>query len=429
MHHMNSKASAIEQNSRLGTAAFCIIVLLILSTPLGMRVFAWTAFFASVFGWIAMISCIYRQEADSETKSKFHTVILWFAACLIYFLLHALQYKTPADIRRLDSPARLFAFAGIALLPLIANRSPAHFCRYFSIAGITFGSIALWQHLFQKSGERAFGFFLYQNLMGLAAVINAAMIVWYNDGRSKKHNILHLFGIIGSFTACFLSGTRGSWILLPIILVPGYVMYARSHERKHLKRKIGLALILTVFTVFMFASDSLYQRVHSGAVDLKNTLDGDASGSIGLRLIMVNMSIEKIQQNPIVGNGLGDFHESMVKWADLNKLPAYAMEREFQNPHNQFLHWAQALGIPAALLCIFICILWPLLAARGSAPMARNALASFMACCIIFFFTEAVLDRYHGSTWFAATVSLILGFCLLTSRTAHSGGGGKPPAI
>lgn len=422
MHQLIPNAGASEHPPWLSKVAYCFIVVLILSAPFGMRAFAWIAFYSSVFGWGVSLFLSFDKNCDPGKKRKFRIALLWFLACLVYFLVHALQYQDPSDIKRLNSPVRLLLFTGIAILPLIAARSPASFCRYFSIAGILFGTIALWQHLYQKSGDRAFGFFVYQNLMALAAVINAALIVWYNDGRSRKHNVLHLFGIIGAFTACFLSGTRASWVLMPIILIPGYVMYARSRERRHLKRKIGLALILTAFTVFMFASDSLYQRVHSGAVDLKNTLDGDASGSIGLRLIMLNMSVEKIKQHPLTGNGLSSFHQSMVEWADANQLPGDAMVREFQNPHNQFLHWTQALGVPAALLCVFICFAWPLWTARDSSPMTRNALASFMACCVIFFFTEAVLDRYHGASWFGAMASLILGFCLSTPAPAAPAG-------
>ncbi|XVJ70377.1 MAG: O-antigen ligase family protein [Rhizobacter sp.] len=307
-------------------------------------------------------------------------------------------------------------------MPMLAQGGPGQFSKYFSIAGIFFGAIALLQHLQNQNdpgGNRTFGFFQYENLMALAAVINAAMIVWYNDGQSKAKNYLHLLGIIGSLTACLLSGTRGGWILLPLVLIPAYRMYSKSHERKHLKRKIGLALLITGLTVFFFASDSLYDRVHIGAIDLKNILSGDTSGSIGLRLMMIDMAVEKIQLHPLLGNGLDEFHQSIVRWADVNQLPIHAMERGFQNPHNQFLHWAMALGIPAALVCIAICFVWPLVVTRRSATIARSALWSFMVCCTIFFFTEAVLDRYHGSTWYAAMLSLSIGFCLSTRKTAR----------
>ena len=32
--------------------------------------------------------------------------------------------------------------------------------------------------------------------------------------------------------------------------------------------------------------------------------------------------------------------------------------------------------------------------------------------CVLFFFTEAVLDRHHGSTWYATQLGLMLGFLL-----------------
>jgi O-antigen ligase len=146
-----------------------------------------------------------------------------------------------------------------------------------------------------------------------------------------------------------------------------------------------------------------------------------------LRIMMVNMAMEKIQMYPMLGNGLGEFHASIVRWADANQLASQAMERGFQNPHNQFLHWAMALGVPAALVCFVISMVWPLMVTRRSATIARSALWSFMVCCGIFFFTEAVLDRYHGSTWYAAMLSLSVGFCLSTRITALEPSVGNGP--
>jgi O-antigen ligase len=403
--------------SAVALTAQCVIALIVLSTPFGMRAFAWTAFLASVFGWLMVLLHLTPKSPGLLSKEILTKGLCWFGLGLLYLALHGMHYRSLADLPRLDAPARLFLFTGIVFLPMLSQRGPGHFSKYFSIAGILFGAIPLLQHLQNPVGDRAFGLFQYENLMALAAVVNAAMIVWYNDGRSQAQNYLHLLGIIGSLTACLLSGTRTAWVLLPLVLIPAYRMYSRSHERKHLKRKIGLALVITGLTVFFFASDSLYQRVHVSAVDLKNTFSGDASGSIGLRLLMVNMAVEKIQLHPLLGNGLGEFHQSIVRWADTNQLPIHAMERNFQNPHNQFLHWAMALGIPAALACVAICIAWPLLVTRQSTAVARSALWSFMVCCTIFFVTEAVLDRYHGASWYAATLSLTLGFCLRTNAS------------
>lgn len=417
MKHSDINVAGKMPTSIIALSAQFLIALIILSIPFEMRGFGWITVAGSAFGWAVYLLQLHPKAPVLIDDFTSKQGLYWFGLCLLYLLFHVVQIKSAADLERLNAPSRLILLSGIIFLPSLARRGPSHFSIYFSVSGIIFFLIPLIQYIKMPGSDRFFGLFQYKNLMALAAMINAVMIIWYNDGRSKIKNFIHILGITGSLIACFFSGTRAAWILFPFIMVPAYLMYAHSSDRKHLNRKLELAFLVTCVTIIFLASDIFFQRVNVSLLDIKNSLSGDLSGSIGLRLMMIEMSWEKIQLHPLLGNGLADFHNSIVRWADTMQIPPTSMERGFQNPHNQYLHWAVALGLPAAIICIFISLIWPILVTRDCDTIARGALWCFLVCCFIFLFTEAVLDRHQGSIWYTAILSIMIGFCFQTRRS------------
>jgi O-antigen ligase len=387
-----------------------LIVAIYLSVPLGTKVLVWFATIGSIFGWILVMSSLGRNLRPNFSIDSKKLFIFWIIIGFAYLLLNAIRISSPDEIRRLDAPARVFLLSGLIVLPSIANRKFEEYLIPLAASGIIFGAISSYQLATTSGSNRLFGMYDYHNLMALAALVNITILLWmlnYKSSTPKKYWIS--LGLLGSVVACLLSGTRASWLL--VIVVTAY--YLISHRENHISKRLFLLLsgiIIAVSSILLL--DSFDARIQSTLIDINNISNGDRSGSIGLRFLMAEMALNKIALHPFIGNGLSDFHHEIVRWADANGLPTLAMERGFQNSHNQFLHWAQSLGIPCALLSVYLLIVWPLRVSRNVQNPCAELVRIIIFVCVLFFFTEAVLDRHHGSTWYATQLGLMLGFLL-----------------
>jgi O-antigen ligase len=387
-----------------------LIVAIYLSIPLGTKVFVWLAFAGSIVGW-AIVTLGLSKKLYNRFPTDYNNIFAaWIFIGLIYLLLNAIQVSSTDEIRRLDAPVRVFLLSGLIALPIIANREFRDYLLPLTISGIIFGAIPIFQ-LANHSGEsRFFGMYDYHNLMALAALINTTILLWmlkYEPFSVNKY--LVSLGLLGGVAACLLSGTRASWIL--IVIITAY--YLISQRDKNISKRLFLLLsgIITVVGSILLL-DSFGTRIESTLIDINDIINGNRSGSIGLRVVMAEMAVTKIMLHPFTGNGLSDFHHDIVQWANANNLSPLAMERGFQNSHNQFLHWAQSLGIPSALICIYMLAFWPLRVSRQVSDASAELVKVIVGACLLFFFTEAVLDRHHGSTWYGTQLGLMLGFVL-----------------
>jgi O-antigen ligase len=391
--------------------AYGLIITIYLSIPLGTKVAVWFALIGSMVGWISLMPSLSNKLNPIRFSVDCRNIAFsWIFIGFLYLILHAIQISSPNEIRRLDAPARVLLLSGLIVLPRVANRKLEDYLLPLTTAGIIFGAISLYQLATIADSNRFFGLYDYYNLMALAALVNTVTLLWMlNHIPSTSNKYLVSLGLLGGVVACLLSGTRASWII--IIIFAAY--YLISQRENNVSKRL-LFLLSSIITVVgtMLLIDSFDARIRSTLIDINNISNGDHSGSIGLRFLMAEMALNKIMLHPIVGNGLSDFHHDIVRWADANNLHVLAMERGFQNSHNQILHWAQSLGIPCALACIYMIIVWPLRVSRGVQDPSAELVKIIILVCLLFFFTEAVLDRHHGSAWYTTQLSLMLGFML-----------------
>ncbi len=387
-----------------------LIVAMYLSVPLGTKVLVWFAAIGSLVGWIAVIPRMNQKFQTTLSIDSRAVFFSWIFICFVYLLLHTIQLSSSDEIRRFDAPVRIFLLSGLIVLPSVANRKFEEYLLPLTASGIIFGAISIYQLATTAESNRFFGMYDYHNLMALAALVNTITLLWMLNYKSLTvSKYLVSLGLLGSVVACLLSGTRASWLL--VVAVTAY--YLISQREKNISKRLFLLLFGIIIVVScILLLDSFDARIQSTLIDINNISNGDRSGSIGLRFLMAEMALNKIMLHPFTGNGLSDFHHEIVRWADANSLPALAMERGFQNSHNQLLHWAQSLGIPCALLSVYLLIVWPLRLSRNVQDPSAELVKVIVCVCLLFFFTEAVLDRHHGSTWYGTQLGLMLGFLL-----------------
>jgi O-antigen ligase len=409
--HHKSCPSQIHSPATLNMLCKGLIAAALLAIPWSLSAAGYLGASLSLVGWAWFLS---RRFGAGPSPSARHWALAWSLSGVVYALLHVAQLAGPEELRRVEAPSRLLALSGIVFVPLLLRLSWRELAWPLAGAGLCFGAIALLHPPASGPDHRVYGYYSYANMMGFAPMINAILLAAVLRTSHRWTSLLIWAGIAGSLTAVVQSGTRGAW---PGILILALVLWralGRPQDGfKPATRWWLRAGIIAAASVCLWAASSpIKTRLASTSTDLQHITSGDLTGSIGMRLTMAQYAIDLVKAHPVRGNGLSAFHRRIETWADEQKLPPGAMERGFQNPHNQFLHWAQALGLPMAAFCVMALLIVPFVIGRRSLGTARTALCALAATVPIFMLSEAILDRHQGAQWFALVYGLAVGMGL-----------------
>lgn len=138
------------------------------------------------------------------------------------------------------------------------------------------------------------------------------------------------------------SGSRGGWLGLAVAIGIGVFFWSRKHGRNPL---IGMAIM-------GFSISVLFAALFIGSQTFRDRLvEGDA-GSAEVRYPLMEVAMEMIGENPLLGVGLNLYTREMVPYDRTNHFIAY----RYNHPvHNTFLMVGAETGLPALLLlAIFV---------------------------------------------------------------------------
>ncbi|MDQ2746038.1 MAG: O-antigen ligase family protein, partial [Acidobacteriota bacterium] len=172
-------------------------------------------------------------------------------------------------------------------------------------------------------------------------------------------------GLAGTL-AIILSLARGSWFgliaAIGILLAGGWWRLSSAERKKYLLASSG-ALLLGAILLAPLA-DRIYER-----------LTADDDGSAAIRLPLLEVAKDIIEDNPLVGIGLNNYRATMTRY---DKTGIF-VSQIFPNPvHNVFAHVAAEIGVPGGILfCLLIltAVLINLRTMRDTDDQLRFALA------------------------------------------------------
>ncbi len=145
-------------------------------------------------------------------------------------------------------------------------------------------------------------------LVGLLARLESKLIwqEWWIRG-------FYVLAVGAGLAATVLSGTRGSWIVFPVLVLSVFGAFGRRLRLRSL-----VALLLLAVAVLM--STSLLQR-GGMALRVSQALDnlgeyavGDSHSSLGVRLEMWRAGARLFREKPILGWGEGRLEERRDQW-------------------------------------------------------------------------------------------------------------------
>lgn len=384
--------------SHIAVFLFCAIALVV---PSGYSVGATLLFFGGLYCLARYPAlCLQLQRADYWLFGIFFSyALILFGSCLIH----------DGSLRQLDKPLR-FLLAPWGLFLLL--RYPVQSATWWIGAAVGGWSTGLWaiQQKFFLGAERATGYthtIQYGNLSLLLGLWCLAGLLWTQQ--QTAHRRLWqallisggLLGILGSL----LSGSRGGWIGLPLVLLVFYRAYADLIRKKN-QLLIGLLIVSLAATAYFYPNLGVQNRIHEAIYDLEvYFIDANPNTSLGARFEMWRAATQLIQERPLTGWGEKGYRAGLQHLVDEGKRAA--LITNFGQPHNELLNMWVKHGILGLLALLLIYALPFRLFARGlvSPDLSRraNALAGVLLSVtfIDFGLSQGFLTHNSGTMMYA----------------------------
>ena len=259
----------------------------------------------------------------------------------------------------LDNPSRLILILPAFVLMANIRLNPVWLCLGILLSACIFGGTAIYQSSFMGI-TRVHGWITdngspitFGNAALLFSVLSLATYPLIKSEIGGK--LAGLAVIVAASLAAYaslLSGTRGGWISVPLLLIS--VIFAdtkRSLLDKLLLLLLGLGLLLAVY----IAIDSISMRIDQAWKELFRLVEyREFIGSVGARLQMWWAAVLLFLDAPISGVGLGNYHAAKQILIEQGIITSDI--RRFGYAHSEVFHYLAEMGLVGILsLLVFYC--------------------------------------------------------------------------
>lgn len=244
-------------------------------------------------------------------------------------------------------------------------------------------------------------------------LVIAPLVCRVKEFSFSRKMIFAVAGLTGAL-AIILSLARGSWFgslaALGIVVIGGWFVLSSTAERKKYLLATGAGVMLGAIFLAPFGA-RIYER-----------LTADDDGSAAIRLPLLEVAKEIIEDNPLVGIGLNNYRQTMTRY---DKTGIF-VSQIFPNPvHNVFAHVAAEVGIPGAILFCLLILTAAFINLRtmiGTGDRLRYALALALLAGLAAWIISAMKEPSSlGSARPAMrTLFLLFGLTLAVSRLPFS---------
>lgn len=163
-----------------------------------------------------------------------------------------------------------------------------------------------------------------------------------------------LLAVVLTFVATWISETRSSWMLLPILGVV-FLLGLRNWKRRHkvyCALAVCVALVVSAAAIWTFSS-----RMHEISRDVQGyTTSANRDTSFGIRLQLWHAAILMFQESPIVGVGPSKFREELLELHKKDIVTKDVIEG-FGEPHNDMLAALSGYGLLGFLSILMLYLL------------------------------------------------------------------------
>lgn len=163
----------------------------------------------------------------------------------------------------------------------------------------------------------------FGNLALLFGSLSLAGLVSLSSARNGLRLALAL-AAVGGLLASVLSGTRGGWVVFPVLAFIVLLAFHATRPRwgRFRGSMVGLVAVLVAILLAMslMPGAPVKGRLAEGATNLKEYAGGDAGSSLGLRLDMWSAGWQLIKLRPGLGWGEGRLEAQRDVWVEQGRF-------------------------------------------------------------------------------------------------------------
>ncbi|MDM7323064.1 MAG: O-antigen ligase family protein [Gammaproteobacteria bacterium] len=246
-------------------------------------------------------------------------------------------------------------------------------------------------------------------LLGLLALVGLAHAL--HTRRLRRMLVLYLAASLAGLVTSLLSGTRGGWIGLPVILFALYRYYAPILPRRlWLGSLIGFALV--GFMTYTIPATGVADRIHQAIHEVKTFhQDTGAESSVGARLELWRAGAKLVREAGLLGLSEAQVHDRLRALVDEGTVRPPVLEQP--HFHNEILqHWIRhgLLGLLALLALYFLPLRTCMRLVTIHAPELKAAAMAgvvTLTAIIDFGLTQTFLLHQIGMMAFGFTVTVL----------------------
>ncbi|WP_301583399.1 O-antigen ligase family protein [Halomonas alkaliantarctica] len=283
----------------------------------------------------------------------------WVIAALLAYALVSLAevWWDAQGSRGIDKPIR-FIFAVPAMWWVIVYPPRlAYLWSGMALGALAAGGWAIWQKevdgVWRAQGHTHV--IQFGNLSMLLGVLCLAGLGWAVVQRQRYWWVaLLLLGAFGGIIASLLSGSRGGWVGIPIVLLVLYRAYGTNLPIIFKALTLGVMLAGGI-AMYSIPKTGVEVRVQQAVQDIRLYVSGeDRATSLGSRFEMWRGAALLIQEKPLTGWGSNGYKQAMAQLGEQGVINKEASQ--YGHAHNEFVDAFAKRGLLGllALLALYI---------------------------------------------------------------------------
>lgn len=195
-------------------------------------------------------------------------------------------------------------------------------------------------------------------LLGMLSLLAALWCLRRGYVRNPYLLALSLLAAFSGMLASLLSGTRGGWIAMPLLLILAYRAAQELVPERRRDAMVGLVIVV-LLGIAALPQSGVGQRVALAVSQVEEYWQGEARGSsVGLRLEMWRGGAMLFRERPLIGWGEGRLELAMAEQVVQGNL--HPGVQEYDQLHSDLIDTAARRGLlgVAVLLTLYMTPMW-----------------------------------------------------------------------
>jgi len=295
------------------------------------------------------------------------------------------------------------------------------------IGATTVAGVGAWE-LYVQGALRAEGYLNVIHFGNIALVFCAfcaAGLIWAGTlprNASRTWRLAFVVGIACGAYGIIASGSRGSWVALPVLVILYGVAFLR---RRNIPWAVAAAVagLGVVVVMFNMPESRLKARYDEALQDIQQYQEGFADTSLGARFVMWEGAVRNFGERPLRGWNHEDYYIKVEQMVKKGELDAVALKFS-DNLHNSYLHALLFQGLPGllALLAMYFAPLVGFCRRLRHADLTTRTLAycgaAVCSAYVFFSLTQVILRRNNGIMFYVLAVVILWSAIRLRERYA-----------